>query len=37
MENFDLIIFTIVVTVSFVAFGISTYNEFSKAAKKDNR
>jgi hypothetical protein len=37
MENFDLIIFTIVVTVSFVVFGISTYNEFSKAAKKDNR
>lgn len=37
MENLDLIIFTSVVLLAFIAFGITTYNEFSKAAKDDNR
>lgn len=37
MKNLDLILFTIVVAISFIAFGVTTFNEFSKAAKKDNR
>lgn len=37
MENLDLIIFTIVVTISFIVFGVTTFNEFSKASKNDNR
>lgn len=37
MENLDLIIFTSVVAMSFIAFGVSTFKEFLKAAKRDNR
>ena len=37
MENLDLIILTSVVTIAFIAFGVTTYNQFSKATKKDNR
>lgn len=37
MENLDLIIFTAIVTIAFIAFGVTTFNEFSKASKKDNR
>ncbi len=37
MENLDLIILTIVITIAFIAFGVTTFNQFSKAAKNDNR
>ncbi len=37
MENLDLIIYTTIVGISFIAFAITTFNEFAKAAKKDNR
>ena len=37
MENLDLLIFTLVVSVSFVVFITMTLIEFSKAAKQDNR
>ena len=37
MENLDLIIASIIVTISFIVFGVTTFNEFSKAAKKDHR
>ena len=36
MENLDLIIYTIIVGISFVTFAITTFNEFAKAAKRDN-
>jgi hypothetical protein len=35
MENIELIILTIVVILCFVAFFISTFNEFEKIKKKD--
>lgn len=35
MENLDLIIATFIVSISFIAFGIATYNEFLEASKKD--
>lgn len=37
MENLDLIISTVIVSVSFIVFGILTYKEFSDAAKNDIR
>jgi hypothetical protein len=37
MKDFDLIILTCIVSILFIAFGIATYNEFSNAAKKDER
>lgn len=37
MENLDLVVFTIVIIIAFIVFGVTTYNEFSKAAKKDTR
>lgn len=30
MENLDLLIFTVVLVLSFVAFGIATFREFNK-------
>lgn len=30
MENLDILIFTIILVLSFVAFGIATFREFSK-------
>ena len=35
MENLDLTIATIIVSISFIVFGIATYKEFSEAAKND--
>jgi len=35
MEDLDLYVATIVVSISFIVFGILTYKEFSEAAKKD--
>jgi hypothetical protein len=35
MKDLDLIIFTIVISTSFIFFGISTFKEFEKASKKD--
>ena len=37
MENLDLIILTSIVAIAFISFGVITFQEFSKAAKKDNR
>jgi hypothetical protein len=34
MENSDLIIGSIIVTISFIAFGVTTYNEFKKEDSK---
>jgi hypothetical protein len=35
MENIELIVLTIVVILCFVAFFVSTFNEFEKIKKKD--
>ena len=33
MENLDLIILTLIVVISFIVFGVSTFNEFSIMSK----
>lgn len=35
MKDLDLIIFTIVISTSFIFFGISTFKEFKKIEEKD--
>jgi hypothetical protein len=35
MENLDLIIFTIIISTSFVFFGVSTFKEFKKASESN--
>ncbi len=35
MENLDFIIYTIVVSIAFISFGIATFKELAEAAKKD--
>ncbi len=37
MENFDLVILTLLVSFSFIIFIALTLREFSKAAKQDKR
>ncbi len=36
MENLDLTMLTLIVSVSFIVFAVVTYKEFSDASKKDN-
>ncbi len=37
MENIDFIILTTIISISFIVFGVTTFNEFKKASEKDKR